>query len=57
MNKNAYIKRKIRKLLKEGMTQKQAVAIANSYWEKRKNKQEMHGKSYRNIITGYIKYP
>ena len=38
MNKNAYIKRKIRKLIKEGMMQKQAVAVAHSYWEKRKSK-------------------
>ena len=38
MNKNAYIKRKIRKLIKEGMTQKQAIAVAHSYWDKRKNK-------------------
>ena len=35
MNKNAYIKRKIRKLIKEGMSQKQAIAVANSYWDKR----------------------
>ncbi len=38
MNKNAYIKRKIRKLIKEGMSQKQAIAVANSYWDKRKRK-------------------
>ena len=38
MNKNAYIKRKIRKLIKDGMSQKQAIAVANSYWETKRKK-------------------
>ena len=38
VRKNKFVADKVRKIMREGKSMKQAVAIALSMWEKRKNK-------------------